>query len=56
MEFLRTGGMGFAGGVGLGGSSFGLPGASAGEPVGWDLGCSVVGAETWGETGAGAEA
>lgn len=31
-EFLRTGGMGFAGGVGLGGNSFGLPGAGDGEP------------------------
>lgn len=55
-EFLRTGGMGFAGGVGLGGSSFGLPGAADGEPCGWGLGCSVVGAETGGDAGAGAEA
>lgn len=31
-EFLRNGGMGFAGGAGLGGSSFGLPGAGDGEP------------------------
>lgn len=31
LEFLRTGGIGFAGGVGLGGSSFGLPGAGDGE-------------------------
>lgn len=32
LEFLRIGGMGFAGGVGLGGRSFGLPGAGDGEP------------------------
>lgn len=55
-EFLRTGGMGFAGGVGLGGSSLGLPGAADGEPWGWGLGCSVVGAEAGGDTWAGAEA
>lgn len=32
LEFLRAGGMGLAGGVGLGGSSLGLPGAADGEP------------------------
>lgn len=31
-EFLRTGGIGLAGGKGLGGSSFGFPGAAEGEP------------------------
>jgi len=48
--------MGFAGGVGFGGRSFGLPGTADGEPWGWGLGCSVVAAEAEGEAGSGAEA
>lgn len=43
--------MGFAGGVGFGGRSLGLPGAAVGEPCVWGLGCSVVAAEAEGEAG-----
>lgn len=55
LEFLRTGGMGFAGGVGLGGSSFGLPGAADGELCNCGLGCSVVAAEALAEAEVGGE-
>lgn len=47
--------MGFAGGVGLGGNSLGLPGAADGEPWDWGLGCSVVGAEALAEAEVGGE-
>lgn len=48
--------MGFAGGVGFGGSSLGLPGAADGEPCVWGFGCSVVATEAAGEAGGEPEA